>query len=836
MKDNRELEKMYDKIRIYQNELHRKNQKKIKVGLKINIFLPLVFLIISFITKSSKLVFLVLWVASLFGIAFYLLYVEFTDVKLQKKMNEFGIDNDDEIQSLIGNQVERGIEEFDGKVGLTRNIQKIIASDIKRMSKNVVAYIVIIGLTVIPCLYAWFNILSNWDPYGQKATSNLQVAVVSVDKGEKIGSKKLNIGNMIIDNLKENKTIDWKFVDSKKAAVNGVHAGDYYAALVINEDFSSDMISFLNSDIKNPKITYYENEKKNAIAPKITGKVKTAIQREVDVAFISTIADTLVQTGDYLVTEDENNNHSGQIIGKLEQLDNNMKTMILVLDSYNTTMDASGSVITSGKDVLTNANDTLAMAEILANSMKETIESVSNTSNISSDVITQYTDETKQKLEELNVSDLKTQVKTSLNDARNAINVFSEKEKAAKASWDSVKGTLSAIDTGNADMNKKISESVTSMDDTISKLDSDLTQLETAINDPSLNVDETLDAIENDVNSAKTELEKLKNNLNSSVMPKLNSVYKNLEDSMNETAALLGKREAVFSKVVNKLNGVDSKVEASQDDLLKAKTEAENLEKELSNLIQELKGLSGNEQYQKFVELIKNDPDFLADFISSPVDVTEKYIYPVENNGSMTAPFYIVLSIWVGALIMSTIIKTDVKDRSNLKNVKTWECFIGRFFVYFITGQIQTIITVFGALFFVGIQCKHPVYFTFACLFCAFVFDILLYSFTFSFGNIGEALSVILMVIQVAGAGGTFPIEVLPKVFQYLYRFMPFNYAMNAVRECIGGFYKNTYRNCLLTLLIYVVVACIIGIVLYAPCKKLNDKVERSKENSGILI
>jgi hypothetical protein len=90
MKQTRDLEKFYDKIRVYQNDLHRKNQKKIRVGLKINIFLPLVFLIISFITQSSKLVFLVLWIVSLFGIAFYLLYVEFTDVKLQQKMNEFG--------------------------------------------------------------------------------------------------------------------------------------------------------------------------------------------------------------------------------------------------------------------------------------------------------------------------------------------------------------------------------------------------------------------------------------------------------------------------------------------------------------------------------------------------------------------------------------------------------------------------------------------------------------------------------------------------------------------------------------------------------------------------
>jgi putative membrane protein len=305
---------------------------------------------------------------------------------------------------------------------------------------------------------------------------------------------------------------------------------------------------------------------------------------------------------------------------------------------------------------------------------------------------------------------------------------------------------------------------------------------------------------------------------------------------MDQTAKVLGNKEAAFSKVIGNIGKVDSKLSGSEQDLKKAKEEAERLEEKLSKLIGELKGVTQEEQYQKLISLIKNDPGYLADFISSPVDVTEKYIYPVENNGSMTAPFYIVLSIWVGALIMSTILKTEVHDKSNLKNVKNWQCFVGRFFTTYVVGQIQTIITVFGALFFVGIQCKHPVLMMIACLWTTFVFDLLLYSFTYSFGNVGEALSVILMVIQVAGAGGTFPIEVLPQVFQKLYTFMPFNYAMNAVRECIAGRYQNDYWWYLLTLLVYVVIAVAIGVLLYYPCKKLNDKVEKSKDNSGILI
>ena len=118
------------------------------------------------------------------------------------------------------------------------------------------------------------------------------------------------------------------------------------------------------------------------------------------------------------------------------------------------------------------------------------------------------------------------------------------------------------------------------------------------------------------------------------------------------------------------------------------------MERQLAALISDIKSIGDNEAYQKFVNLLQTDPDLLSDFISSPVEISDEYIYPVENNGSMTAPFYIVLSIWVGALIMSTILKTAVKDTTGMTNLKNWQCFFGRFFVTFVIGQIQTIITV----------------------------------------------------------------------------------------------------------------------------------------------
>ena len=161
-----------------------------------------------------------------------------------------------------------------------KNIFRVFANDWKRIGRNVVALVVVMGLSVLPSLYAWFNILSNWDPYGSDSTSNIKVAVAYDDTGIDISGMNVNISTNIIEALKTNDTIGWVFTDTSEEAIEGVWAGDYYAALIMPEDFSRDMVSFLADNMTHPEIIYYTNQKKNAIAPKITDKAKTAVQHD----------------------------------------------------------------------------------------------------------------------------------------------------------------------------------------------------------------------------------------------------------------------------------------------------------------------------------------------------------------------------------------------------------------------------------------------------------------------------------------------------------------------------------------------------------------------------
>ncbi len=704
------------------------------------------------------------------------------------------------------------------------NVFKLIASDIKRLSVNVVAMVVIIGLSVLPCLYAWFNIISNWDPYGESSTCNLQVAVASDDEGIVLGGMELNIGDKIIENLKGNKTIGWVFTDTTEEAVNGVHSGDYYAALTIEPEFSANLVSFLGGDITNPKITYYENEKKNAIAPKITSKVKTAIQKQVDAAFISTITEVLLNSSEALVSLDEDGNLTSATQEKLKTLDNDMKVVVKLLDSYLTLLDSADELMSSTEAAAEAAEATMNSAESMMEGSEAAVSALSSTIDTTSTLVNSTLDSSMTTIETAN--DTVTSMTNSFNSyAKKVSTALSGVIGSYMPSEDQTNGAIQdylnnqGVDQSSTD---NLIASLKTLQAAAEKMNTDASSINSQVTSG-------LDACTSSIRARQEEY-------NNTVKPQLKKTSQAANKAIEQTKALLNYDTSSLDQVIKSLDNYPNMMALSKKSLQDARNEAASMESKLAIMTGNFDSMTGTEQSDIMSTILGMDTEFLADFISSPVNLDEEYIYPVDYNGSATAPFYMVLSIWVGALIMSTILKTKVKNTSEFTNLKNWQSFVGRYFTTFVIGQIQTLITVVGALLYVGIQCKHPFLLWVACAWTSFVFSFLLYSFTYSFGNVGEAISVVLMVIQVAGSGGTFPIEVLPKVFQYIYCLMPFKYSMTAVRECIAGFYENNYIINLACLLPYVALAVFNGVVLFYPMSKLNAQIEKSKEKSGILI
>ena len=590
-----------------------------------------------------------------------------------------------------------------------KNIFRVFANDWKRIGRNVVALVVVMGLSVLPSLYAWFNILSNWDPYGSDSTSNIKVAVAYDDTGIDISGMNVNISTNIIEALKTNDTIGWVFTDTSEEAIEGVWAGDYYAALIMPEDFSRDMVSFLADNMTHPEIIYYTNQKKNAIAPKITDKAKTAAQQQVNATFISSLTEAIMKSADIADNIGAIKDSDGNNINKENVSGNSILDILIAkLQVVNTQVSTFDSVLTAVSNIISTAQSTSDTAAA-----------------ISPDLSVKFDSE-----------------KAILNELNNTI--------------------------GKSNL-----------------------------------IDSTIFAnIANDINT---------------IQGYMNSVSEIYDDMGYNVADFDNSISQMGSSIANTLELVH------------------NLESQLSDSITKLVDFKSSGTYSLLQTAVAFNTEELASFISAPVTIGTVDLYPIENYGSAMSPFYSVLSIWVGALILVAIIHVKVHPFGGY-NITSVQAFFGRYLTFFLIGQAQALLITLGDLFFIGIQCLHPFKFWLAASFTSFVFTMITYSLTVAFENVGEAVAVVIMVIQVAGAGGTFPIQCLPTVYQAIYKYLPFTYAMDALRECVGGTYSWYYWKCIIALLIYVGICLFIGLVVAIPCRKLNATVNKSKEKSGVMI
>ena len=190
--------------------------------------------------------------------------------------------------------------------------------------------------------------IAAWDVFGN--TGNLKIAVASVDEGYEsdLVPVRINVGEQVISALRANNQIKWVFTD-KEDAIDGAKSGKYYAAVVIPESFSRDMMTFYSDDAKHAKIIYYSNEKKNAISPKVTDQGADAISVQVNQAFAKTLSDTALSLAQGLVAYADNadvDGHIGELANHVASLSTQMAKALRVLRTYSTVLTSSQDLIT----------------------------------------------------------------------------------------------------------------------------------------------------------------------------------------------------------------------------------------------------------------------------------------------------------------------------------------------------------------------------------------------------------------------------------------------------------------------------------------------------------
>lgn len=713
-----------------------------------------------------------------------------------------------------------------------KNILKIYKNDMKKIFTNYAALIVFIALSILPSLYAWFNIKASWDPYGKEATSQIKIGVVNNDKGADLKGEFKNIGNQIIDQLKENDVMGWQFV-SEKEAVKAVEEGSYYAMITIPEEFSEDILSLITDNIRKGKIIYTVNEKINAIAPKITVKGATAVQENVNKTVIETVSDIVLSTAKDLGIDIEDQLPKlNNLYDKLVEVQSKFKDLYETTDIASDGVNKITDLVTNLQNDIPLINDTLNNTRGLATNIIDFIDkSQTEINNIAptiktdiglvrdlADEVSSYVDVVinaiKTNSENANVllGNLNTKV-SGLRDYVTSIRVLVEKINGQSQNG-ALSDVLNQLQTAESNLNQLYDE---------------IESIRNSLSNGSLVDTSKLENAKVVLNDVRNIASNLYDRFDSEILGNINSILNTANDSAKSALEILQRAQDKLPQVEEILTTVSELCDKGNDGIKYAKDnlpKAEEILNEVTNKVAELKD---SKDLKDLLDLIKNNVEERSNYLTSPVELEENSLYPMNNYGTAMTPFYSVLALWVGMTLLVSMFSVEAHGEYN-----HMEVYFGKLLLFLTIGMTQALIVSLGDLYLLKIYCVNPALFVTGILFTSITFVAIVYSLVSVFGNVGKVTAIILLVLQVAGSGGTFPIQLTPKFFQVINPFLPFTYAISFAREAIGGVVQSVLAKDIIIMLIYIVVSILISIFLKKPINNLLSGFAKKFHESGL--
>lgn len=715
-----------------------------------------------------------------------------------------------------------------------KQIIEIFKSDIKEIFRKVNTWIIIIGLIFLPSMYAWPNILSSWDPYSH--TNNIKVAVISEDEGATVEGKNVNLGESLITNLKGNKNLDWQFVSSKQQAENGVKIGDFYASIVIPKSFSSDITSITRGELKKATIEYTVNEKINAISPKITNSGASALANTIGKNFVEVangvIFEKLHEAG---IKFEENLPAIEQVKEKINHLNDNFTNYENSLNELIGKVDRGYNVLNTIQGTLPEIDRAATNSIMLANKTNVTIKNVENFNQIMlKNINTQFDKVIEISGEVVKVAELIQKKPTNPEETKAKMKALDSRLEAAEKRLDLAKDIFEYLNS-LSDQNlfqKQLTK--------INTIESDITKLRTLNKKIYSNID-NYDAISTKVKADFLTISKrvnynsidFKKKLNTEVAPLIKRVLTNADTKIRNVSSVISRAQAQIPTINAKISEAEVKIQTAQGKLLKLQGEMPEIKEKVQKLTGIVNKADGEIDTNALFNLLKVDYKQQAEFFANPVQLKENQLYHIKNYGSAMTPFYTVLSIWVGALLMSSLLTTKVEDEEN--KYKPYQKYFGRGLLFMIISLLQTLIITLGDMYLLGTQANSPYRFVIYALLISLLFSAIIYTTVCLLGNVGKAVCIILLVLQIGSSGGTFPIQMTSRFFQILYPKVPFTYSIGLLREAVGGVYIPAVNRDMKILLTYLVITLVGGAILVS-LKARSAKLSRERERSKLFL
>lgn len=609
-----------------------------------------------------------------------------------------------------------------------RNVNKvleIIRNDFKSAFSNPIVTIILVGLIILPSLYALINIDACWDPYGN--TGQVEFAIANLDKGATFDGNKINVGNELVKDLKDNDKFKWTFVTEDELR-DGVYKGDYYAGIIIPKNLSKNIISITGDDPKQAKLEYLVNMKANPVGAKLTDSGSNAVYNALNAKIVE-----IINLAAY---------------GKLGELQEGLASGADQLASGGNQLAAGSAQVASGADQVSSGAD--------------------------------------------QVKDGASQVKDGA----------SQVQKGAK----DVNNGADAVQKGS-----------TAVKDGASKVEQGSEEIQSAI-DPSLIPDGPVkDYVNGNVKLA---------NGSGEVANGAGKLADGSVDLAKGSSKLANGSSAVAGGASDLADGSVQLAEGS----LALAAGSQLLSNAATQALFAASGALGASA-DSLADITGINETILGDYFYAPVKLDRHEIFPTPDYGSQVSPFYLVLSMWVGALITCAMLKPGTSTGTKYTPL---EMYFGKSVIFLVMGLLQSCVTIIGA-HILGIYIANEAMFILSCLTVSGVFMILVYSLVSALGNVGKAVAIVLLVLQISGTGGIYPVEIMSPIFNILNPYLPMTYAITLIREAQLGLIWSNFIPALIILFALGIVTVIVSIIIKEKADKATHYFENKLEDSGLF-
>lgn len=709
------------------------------------------------------------------------------------------------------------------------NVWRLFKSDIRHMFSNVVSSIIAIGLIVMPSIFAWYNIIACWNVFDN--TGNIRVAVANTDAGFKsdLMPIEVNVGDSVVSALRANNQIKWEFCD-EEAAIDGARSGQYYAAVVIPEQFSRDMLTFYSDDVEHADIIYYSNEKANAISPKVTDTGADTVSYEVNSVFAKTLSEISLGLADSIskyADEMDADGRIGDIASHISDMADGAERTAGVFELYGSLIVSCQKIVDDCADLVASAGDAVTDSRESASEGLGAVSSLGDAVSSSADLMDSALDSAADSFVQISsaidnaFSAASSSATKAASDMRQIASSMDEKKDHYNSMADSLDGLAGSIPQYKAELKaaaQRMRNAASVVESMQSNLNSAANALEGGASDAEASHKETKALAD----QAKADIESIRSDFDNTIRPGLKELVDKASAFASRLSSGLDGLGDASSALVGSAGSIDDGLgDASKkisDAAMTLRSAATKLQDVSSSITQAL--ASGDADALK--NLLSSDVDVLASALAAPVGIERHAVFASANFGSAMAPFYSALGMFIGSLLILVVVKPNVSKRAQkvMVDPKPWEMFFGRFATMGALSLGQTTLMGLGNIFFLQVQVVEPVLLMLVFWFGGLVFTFLIDALVSAFANLGKALAVILLIMQVTGCGGSYPLQILPDFVQSLSPWLPATHVVSAMRSAMFGVFDGDYWIQMGELALFLIPAAIIGLVLRKTFEK----------------